>query len=433
MDGDNEQNKYGTAAKNSLDSGLNNKAGEEYIDNLILAISRVSAAISGLIDLDATLNIGLDTTFEFMGGKAGGIMLLDEESDMLSYRVTRGFSDRYSEEMDMKLGEGIAGKVAQSGKVIMVDDISLEHDVARPDLVMLEGLKAFISVPLKAREKVLGVMNIASQKPRSFTKRDIYMCKSIGDQLGTAIEQAKLYKRLQRSKERYRQLAQRIIVAQEKERKKIARDLHDETSQILAGLALNLQALTEMSERLGIRDVQFKEILKKSHASTVQVHSEISRLIADLRPTQLDTLGIVAAIRQYVNSMVVARGIKAHFDLDAVEKHLLPEEELSLFRLVQGAVGNIIQHSEAKNVTISLKHQDDKLVVKVVDDGKGFQVEKLSELRKIGRGYGLLNMKERMTLIGATCSVQSQPGEGTTVRAVLPLSGKVSIKETKPQ
>ncbi len=429
----NEKSNFKTGTTGYQDPEVKNKTTEEYVDNLILAISRVSAAISGLIDLDAILSIGLETTFQFMGGKAGGIMLLDEENGMLSYRVTRGLSHRYTEEMYMKLGEGIAGKVAQSGKVMLIDDISLEPDAARPDLIDLEGLKGFISVPLKAREKVLGVMNVASQKPSSFTKRDIYTCKSIGDQLGTAIEQARLYKRLQKSKERYRLLAQRIIVAQEKERKKIARDLHDETSQILAGLALNLQALTEMTDNMGIRDDQFVEILRKSHASTVQVHSEISRLIADLRPTQLDTLGLVAAIRQYVSSIIVARGIKVHFDMDAVEKHLLPEEELSLFRLVQGAVGNIIQHSEAKNITVSIKYQDDKLVVSVIDDGKGFEVEKLTELRKIGRGYGLLNMKERMTLIGATCSVQSQPGEGTIVRAVLPLSGKVSIKETKPK
>ncbi len=402
---------------------------EEEEDNFIIAISRVSAAISGLGNLDAILSIGLDTALKSLDGKAGGVMLLDEESGFLSYRVTSGLSERYSEEMFMKTGQGIAGKVAQSGKAILVDDISAEHNATRPDLISLEGLRAFVSVPLKANEKVLGVMNITSDKPRTFSQRDIYMCKSIGDQLGTAVEQSRLNERLRRGRERYRQLARRVIVAQEKERKKIARDLHDETSQILAGLALNLQALIEMAEGKDIQDRQFMDILKKSHSFTVQIHTEVSRIIADLRPTQLDTLGLVAAIRQYVNSIVVSQGIKVHFDMEPIEKHLLPEEELSLFRLVQGAVGNIIQHSEAENIVIFLKQQDDNLVLSVSDDGKGFEIEKLTEMRERGRGYGLLHMKERMTLIGATCNVQTQPGKGTTVKAFFPLSGKATVKE----
>ncbi len=426
---ENKNNHSETVGREAREDPVYKNSNQDDNDNLLIAISRVSAAISGLGNLDAILKIGLDTAFQFINGKVGGVMLLNEENGFLSYRVARGLSERYSEEMYMKLGQGIAGKVAQSGKAILVDDISLEPDAARPDLINLEGLKAFISVPLKSRENVLGVMNIASQKPRSFSQRDIYLCRSIGDQLGTAVEQSRLHDRLRRGRERYRQLARRVIVAQEKERKKIARDLHDETSQILAGLALNLQALIEMAEKRGIQDQQFMDILKKSHTSTVQIHSEVSRIIADLRPTQLDTLGLVAAIRQYVNALVVSRGMKVNFDLEAIEKHLLPEEELSLFRLVQGVVGNVIQHSEAENVDISLKHQDNNLVLCVRDDGKGFEIDKLAEMREVGRGYGLLNIKERMTLIGATCSVQSQPGEGTIVRAVLPLSGKVTIKK----
>lgn len=403
----------------------------EEVTELLAAVSRVSAAISGLGNLDAILKIGLNTTLKFMNGTVGGIMLLNEDSDLLTYRVTEGLSARYSEEMYMKLGEGIAGKVAQSGKAVLVDDISTEAAAARPDLISLEGLRAFVSVPLKAKEKVLGVMNCTSQEPCSFTRKDIHLLQSIGDQLGIAIEQARLYKKLHRGRERYRQLARQVIAAQEEERKKIARDLHDETSQNLAALALNLQALTEMAEAIGIQDQKFMDILNRSHASTVQTHTEVSRMIADLRPTQLDTLGLVAAIRQYVYASLISKGIEVHFDLGPIEKYLMPEEELSLFRWMQGAVGNIIQHSQAENVEVSLKRQEDKLVLRISDDGIGFEFDKLSKMREGGRGYGLLNMKERMTLIGGTCSVKTQPGGGTTVTAVLPLSGRETVKKEK--
>lgn len=394
----------------------------------MLVVSRVAAAISGLSNLDAILRIGLDTTLEFMDWVAGGIMLLDEETNLLCYHVYHGLSDDYAENMCLSLGEGIAGRVAQSGKAIFLDDISVEPGAARPDLIAKEGLKAFVSVPLQAKERVFGVMNCANKLPRRFTETDIHLLHSIGDQLGIAINHANLYEQLKRERERYRQLARQVILAQEGERKRIARELHDETSQTLAGLALNLQAMIELAEMIGIQNEQFKTILKKTHASTVQVNIEVSRLIADLRPALLDILGLMPAIRQYIETSLAPLGIQVNFRLEELKKTLLPEEEVTLFRWVQGAVGNIIQHAQAKNVLISMMYREGDLVLQVSDDGKGFNPLHLHNPGERGRGYGLFNMKERMNLIGASCSVQTEPGRGTTVTAVIPnerwLSGK---------
>ena len=387
----------------------------------LAVLSRVSAAISGLSNLEAILRIGLDTTLEFMNGAVGGIMLLDEETNMLYYHVYRGLSDDYAEHMCVKLGEGVAGRVAESGKAVLLDDISVELSAISPHLISAEGLKAFISVPLQAKERVLGVMNCGSWTERHFAEADIYLLHSIGDQLGIAIERAKLYEQLKKGRERYRQLARQVILAQEVERKRIARELHDETSQTLAGLALNLQALIELAEMIGLENEQFKAMLKKTHAATVGVNIEVSRLIADLRPVLLDILGLVPAIRQYAETSLTPLGLRINFKLDELKKILQPEEELTLFRWVQGAVGNIIQHAQAKNVTLSLRYEDGKLVLQVSDDGKGFHPSQVCDVGDRGRGYGLFNMRERMDLIGAISTVQSEPGKGTTVTAVVPL------------
>jgi signal transduction histidine kinase len=391
-------------------------------DNELMALSRVAAAISGLWDLEAILKVGLNSVLEIMHGVIGGVMFLDEETRTLSYFVYQGLSAKYADEMRLKLGEGIAGKVAQDGRAILLEDISLEPSAARPDLIKTEGLKAFTSVPLRAKDKILGVMNVASSKPHRFSKRDIYLLHSIGDILGTAIEQAKLYEQLRKSRERYRELARQILIAQEEERRRIARELHDETSQTLSGLALNLQALIEMAEAAGIKNPEFKERLKKIHSLTVEASAEVGRLIANLRPTVLDTLGLIPAIRRYAETNLTPVGINVHFEMKESIKPLLQEVEIGLFRWAQGVIGNIIQHSRARNATISLRREGDEIVLCISDDGKGFNVSQLTGIDKGGRGAGLFGVKERIGLLGGTCSVQSQPGKGTTVTASIPVT-----------
>ena len=395
------------------------------------AISRVSAAISGLRNLDAILKIGLDNVLDIMKGDLGGIMLLDEQTKTLSYRVYHKLSAKYADEMQLRLGEGIAGKVAQSGKSKLVEDLSLEPNAAHPSLISTEGLRALISVPLQAKGSVLGVMNVASYTPRRFSKRDMLLLHSIGDQLGTAIEQAKLYEQLKRSRERYRQLAQQILIAQEEERRRIARELHDETSQSLSGLALNLQALVEMAEMTSIHDSEFKARLKKVHSLAVQIGTEVSILIADLRPTLLDTLGLIPAIRHYAETNLTPAGINVSFKLEWENMSLPPEIEAGLFRITQGTIGNILHHSEAQDTTISLQRQGEELVLEISDDGKGFDITNITHIEESGRGAGLFSMKERTRLLGGRCSIKSQPGQGTKVNIAVPLTRSTANAKDK--
>ncbi len=388
----------------------------------LAALSHVSAALSGLWDLDAILKVALDNMLNIMNGTIGGILLVDEQTQTLSYRVHQGLSSGYVEEMHINLGEGIAGWVAESGKSILLEDISADPRTAHPDLVSKEGLKAFISVPLRAKDKVLGVINVASRMPRRFTTNDMYLLHSIGDQLGVAIEQARLYDRLRKARERYRQLARQTLVAQEEEKKRLARELHDETSQALSGLSLQLQALVDRAEISGSQDAEFTASLKKVQALTVQVHSEISRLIADLHPALLDTLGLVPAVRQYAEANLNPLGINVSVETKGRDRRLPLEVEAALFRWAQGAIGNIAQHSKAKNTNIILEYGDDELFLRIIDDGQGFDVSKITDIEESGRGRGVFSMKERVGLLGGTCSIESRPGRGTTVRARVPIS-----------
>ncbi|MFX1269727.1 MAG: GAF domain-containing protein [Promethearchaeota archaeon] len=388
----------------------------------LLALSRVSAALSGLWDLDAILRVALDNVLKIMNGSIGGILLFDERTQTLSYRVHQGLSTRYVEGIHLRLGEGIAGTVAQSGKSLLLEDISADPRPANPDLISTEGLKAFISVPLRAKDKVLGVLNVASKMPHQFTENDMHLLNSVGDQLGVAIEQARLYERLVKARERYQKLARQTLVTQEEERKRLARELHDETSQALSGIELQLQALMSAIEISGKKEPELVARLKKVQSLAIEVHGEISRLISDLRPALLDTLGLVPAIRQYAESNLRPLGINVSVESRGLDMRLPSEIEAGLFRWAQGAIGNIAQHSRAKNSSIILKREDNELLIEIKDDGVGFDVSKINSIEESGRGRGVFSMKERIGLFGGTCGIESKSGQGTTVSGRVPIS-----------
>lgn len=420
-----------TAPSESPKSLKNKREIDNETHYYVAALSKVSAAISGLRDLDTILKIGLDNVIDIINGDVGGIMLLDSQHKTLAYRVYHELTKEYAEEMRVYLGEGIAGKVAQSGKPRLVEDLSKENNITPPGIASTLGLRAFVSVPLQSKGTVMGVMNVGSFTPRRFTKSDMFLLNSIGDQLGIAIEQTRLYEQLRKSRERYRQLAQQILMAQEEERRRIARELHDETSQSLSGLALNLQVLVETADIIKISNNEFKSKLNKAQSLAVQIGAEVSRLIADLRPTLLDTLGLLPAIRHYAETNLIPLNIKVIFKFDAKEIDLPPEMEAGLFRITQGTISNIIHHATAKKVVISVKHQDNELLLQISDDGKGFDVEQITRIEESGRGAGLFSMKERTRLMGGRCSIDSQLGKGTRVNVLVPVNEGSSDAKNK--
>jgi signal transduction histidine kinase len=395
------------------------------------ALSRISTATSGLKSLGGILNVCLDIALEAVNCEIGGILLLDEQTKKLSYRVYHGLSAKYADGVKMDVGKGIAGRVAKTGEPVLLEDISKDPRVAHPDLISTEGLKGFASVPLKAKDKVVGVMNMASHLPGRFTDEDLYLLNSMGCQIGAAVEQARLYERLRNAAKRYRALLQHALTAQEDERKRIARELHDETSQAITSLTLSLQAIISMVAMKGIADSDLMERLRATHAYTIHAGNEVVKLMKELRPTLLDELGMPAAIHRYAKDTLQARGINISAEFIGADQRFPPEVEVTLFRVAQGLIGNILKHSKAKNALIKLDCDASKCVLKIGDDGKGFEVSKLTRVDPSGRGAGLFTIKERVKLAGGVCNIDSSPGHGTTVTVNIPLPTDVSVEKDK--
>jgi signal transduction histidine kinase len=400
----------------------------------VRALSRVSAALCGLSDLHAILRVGLDSVFDLLEGSVAGILLLDEGSQTLRYHIAYGLPREAIEQTILRVGEGMAGKVVDTGRAVLLEDASLDRDAPRDGLASattpLEEMKALVSIPLRSRNRVFGAINVASRLPHRFGGDDMFVLYSIGEQMGVAIERAEAHEQLKKGRETYQQLAQYCLVAEDEERRRIVRDLHDETSQAISALALNLRALADMAE-MSAQSPQFVDRIRKVEAMAQRTAQELTRIMNDLRPTLLDSAGLVPAIRRLAEENLHLHDIQVSVEVSGSCPRLASEVEANIFRLAQSAIMNIVLHAEATRTWITIGCDQEDLTLRIRDNGRGFEVRKITGIdRDTGRGRGLVTMEERAKLLGGSIKFESAPGKGTTIVAKVPLKGSVDVQDS---
>jgi two-component system, NarL family, sensor histidine kinase UhpB len=210
--------------------------------------------------------------------------------------------------------------------------------------------------------------------------------------------------------------ASQIINAQEQERKRIARELHDETSQVLTSLLISLAILEESITTQEARD-RIADTRKLAH----QTLRAIRNLSIDLRPSALDDLGLLPALRWYVKEYQQKCSIEVEFAAQGFKQRLPAEMETALYRIVQESLTNTARHSNAHKVLITMKEDADAVYVTIIDDGNGFDIGTLLKTPDQERGLGLAGMNERAVLLDGSLTIHSHPGQGTTIRVRIPL------------
>jgi len=229
-------------------------------------------------------------------------------------------------------------------------------------------------------------------------------------------ENVRLYDELQQKEAARTHLLQQVIQAQEEERKRIARDLHDQLGATLSGLTLSIEA----AERAIPDQIHsLKERCQRAKDLATQALEETHKLILDLRPGVLDDLGLVAAIRADAEAHLQSR-CQVQVVVTGARKRLPPQLELTLFRIVQEAINNVEKHAHARRVNLRLDFQKAVVQVTVEDDGQGFDLETVSHTGTETRGLGLLGMAERASLAGGSLHIESQIGRGTRVVVTMP-------------
>lgn len=214
------------------------------------------------------------------------------------------------------------------------------------------------------------------------------------------------------------ELLKRLITAQEDERKRIARELHDDLGQLLGGLALRLEAM----ERLSASDPQYAwEQLSEAQALVSEGMDRMYDLILELRPSSLDDLGLVAALRSHAQRTVNGTGIIVEFDTSGLQGRLPSEVETAFYRIFQEALNNIIRHANAGQVCVCLAQHDHNLIAEIRDDGRGFDLKTVHTNSGSQGGFGLLGIQERVNQCGGRLEIVSRPGYGVSLTVNIPL------------
>jgi PAS domain S-box-containing protein len=224
-----------------------------------------------------------------------------------------------------------------------------------------------------------------------------------------------------------RRFAISVQRAQEDERQRISRELHDDICQRLSGMKLNMEVLEDDFKTKDKRTFRTLRGFKKQFEQTI---TEVRRLSSNLRPTVLDDFGLTIALNLLGREFEKAHKIAAKVELgDPTLKHLDPQIEIALYRIAQESLTNIAKHANASHVTLRLGLDGSFVILTVKDDGKGFDPRELPHSKRPGHGLGLISMRERAELLGGTWEIHSAPNEGTTIQVTIPVEVSIDHEE----
>lgn len=280
--------------------------------------------------------------------------------------------------------------------------------------VLPDGGTRHISLPIEARGELFGVLNLHCNSDRALSTDDEDVLAAIAAQVGEIVANAWLRLKLVEKELARQMLLESLVEAQEEERGRLARELHDGAGQMLTNLLVRIKTVERRAESEVVRQ-ELGAVLDSVSATIEQVRELSYRL----RPAALEEFGLCVALETLLEEMMVGRDLEGRCHLALAEVDLLPEVEVTLYRIAQEALTNVVRHSQARHVEVTLQAKSHYLLLRIEDDGRGFAAEDTGVPGK--RHLGLISMQERAAIIGASFDVYSAPGAGTTVEIRVPL------------
>jgi signal transduction histidine kinase len=297
-----------------------------------------------------------------------------------------------------------AGRVLERGRSERADSV-IEDPESDHELTRTLGMLTALYVPMRLRNEAIGLI-IAGDKlvpDRRFSSEDLRLAETFASRAAVAADQGR---RIQRDAFR------RVVAAQEEERRRLARELHDETGQALTSILLGLKALEESEDLAGLNDAV--GVLRDRVVDTLR---DVRRLAVELRPAALDDFGLEPALERLTSGFAEQTGIKVELESRLHDDRLPEEVETVLYRIVQEALTNIAKHAHADRVSIVVTQKSGSVGAIIEDDGRGFDPK-----GGVDGGIGLIGMRERVALLDGSLRIESGEGNGTTLVVEVPLS-----------
>jgi signal transduction histidine kinase len=380
------------------------------------SINQISKILTSTLDRDELLSLFLDQLEELVPYDSANVMLLQD--GLLYMHAARGYGE-FSAPVNISKITFIPNKTFLMNDVLQGTQPVILHDTHKsPQWTWApcgEHIRSWMGVPLRVNDRVIGLFSIDKSTPNFFTDRHAQLASALSKHAVLVLDNALMYAQLQDAHTQLRGLSARIISAQEKERKKIAMELHDHAGQALLALRAELQVLRH---NLVKNPGKVQEQIDYLDQTVLELNKDLEQLAYDLRPPTLNALGLISALKQYIVDFGKRMKIEAVFTHDTDIPRLSEEIELVCYRTVQEALTNFAKHAKADHVEVTINYFQDKLYLVVKDNGVGFDNQDVNGRR----GFGLLSITERLADIQGSLDVHSQPEEGTELVVTIPIN-----------
>ncbi|MGC8873137.1 MAG: GAF domain-containing protein [Chloroflexia bacterium] len=355
-----------------------------------------------------------NSVVSLLGAEGSALFLRLPDTDELVLQVVAGSLGDRGVGRRVRVGQGLTGWVAQSGTPLLVEDPAADPRFS-PEVDGYDGteIRSLLCVPLQFQGQPLGVIAAVNKGGVSpFDIQDLKRLKFLAALAAVLLERIRLYERLSEDRDR-------VLVAQEELRRRLARELHDGPAQLLVHIVMQVEYIRKLMQA---GEPSVSEELGRLAEIAQQAVYEMRALLFDLRPIILETQGLPAAIHLFVERHQKEGGPQLHVHFDESVDRYDPQVESSVFGIVQEAVNNALRHADARNIWVRGEEKGGMLVIDIEDDGKGFNLESVLQRYDERGSFGLVNMRERAELVGGHLTLVSALGQGTTVTLRVPVA-----------
>lgn len=375
------------------------------VESRLRALVEAGIAVTSELSLDAVLQRIVEIAAELTDARYAALGVIDRTGNALEQFLVTGIDEDVQQAIgDLPVGHGMLGVLIRTARPLRLRDLGA-HPASVGFPPHHPPMGSFLGVPIMLRRVAYGNLYLTEKRGGEFTQQDEDVIVLLAAQAAVAIENARLYERVERDTLR------RVVEAQELERARLARELHDETGQSLTSVLLGLRGVEEARGA-----DQTREAAAAVRELVVQTLQGVRKLAVELRPSALDDFGLMPALERLTQTFSAQTGVAVELETTLTSARLPAEIETVVYRIVQEALTNITKHAAASSVSVFLARKDGAVAAVIEDDGVGFEPARAED-----GGLGLIGMRERVGLMGGRFTVESRAGAGTTIAVELPL------------